>query len=60
MSRNGVALPEVTEHVNVDLIQTGNSDLGVPEWVPTKVEPGTTPLPIYPTPSQANVPERRL
>ena len=34
----------------------GNSDIGVPEWVPTNVQPGTTPLPIYPNTIQANVP----
>lgn len=51
-------VPDNYESTDCAGVQTGNSDLGVPEWVPTKVEPGTTPLPIYPTPSQANVPER--
>ena len=26
----------------------GNSDIQSPEWVPTVVTPGTTPLPVYP------------
>lgn len=57
--RPSTDLPEVTEHLNVDKIQTGNSDLGVPEWSPPS-KPAERPPQVYPSPSQANVPERRL
>ena len=50
--------PEVTEHLNTDKVQKGNSDIPPPEWVPTQVEPGTTPLPIYPQPSDIPAPPR--
>lgn len=34
-----------------EMIFLGNADLvGSYEWVPTEVRPGTTPLPIYPSP----------
>lgn len=49
---------EVTEHMNVDKIQKGNSDIPEPEWVPTEVVPGSTPLPIYPQPCEANTNRR--
>ena len=29
-------------------VLTGNTDIPVPEWQPTDVVPGTTPLPVYP------------
>lgn len=56
--RHPEGLPEVTEHLNVDKIQTGNADLPDPEWVPTDVQPGTTPLPVYP-PNGGHVERRR-
>jgi len=34
----------------VDGLQRHNADLPAPEWVPTQVQPGSTPLPIYPQP----------
>lgn len=32
-------------------VLVGNDDLPVPEWVPTEVKAGTTPLLVYPTQS---------
>ena len=32
-------------------VRIGNTDIPVPEWVPTDVRPGTTPLPVYPQPA---------
>lgn len=37
---------EVTDCTGVLI---GNTDIPVPEHVPTEVKPGTTPMPVYPT-----------
>lgn len=50
---------EVTEHLNVDQIQTGNSDIPVPEWTPTEVVPGSTPIGEYPPRGGVQVERRR-
>lgn len=42
--------PELST-VDCSDVLTGNADLEAScDWIPTTVMPGTTPLPIYPTP----------
>lgn len=43
------SLPEVTEYIGVDEIQTGNTDIGTQTWTGRKEREETPPLPIYPS-----------
>lgn len=49
MNRDGLQTIDCTG------IDISNTDIPVPEHVPTEVEPGTTPLPIYP--NKSDLPE---
>lgn len=48
MNRQPDPTPDVIDCTGVSI---ANTDIPVPEWVPTEVTPGSTPLPVYPQPS---------
>lgn len=51
-------IPDNYEATDCTGVLTGNSDLGVPEWSPPS-KPAEQPPQVYPSPSQANVPEKK-